>query len=101
VTSWPGLGSIPFVHVTHPTAQIGVAANWNSHLATAAGYVTPDPDAHVDLTPYSTSAPLPSTDVPRRDLPFGTPTWQGAGGGTRSARGSGSAFETQIIWTAP
>jgi uracil-DNA glycosylase len=101
VTSWPGLGALPFVHVTHPTAQSGVAANWNSHLATAASHVTPDPDGHVDLTPYNTSAAIPSTDIPRRDLPFGTPTWQGTGGGTHSARGSGSAFETQIIWTAP
>jgi len=101
VTSWPGRGSLPVVHVSHPTAPSGVAADWNSHLSAAAGAVTPDTDGHVDLTPYDTTAPLPSTDIPRRDLPFGTPVWQGTGGGTHSARGTGAAFETQIVWTAP
>jgi hypothetical protein len=100
LTSWPGLGSLPLVHVSHPTAPSGVAANWNSHLSTAAGHVTPDTDGHVDLTPFNTTAALPSADVPRRDLPFGTPSWQGTGGVTRSMRVSG-AFETEITWTSP
>src|SRR5262245_45351111 len=101
VTNWPGLGSLPVVHVAHPTAPSGVAANWNSYLATAASHVTPDSDGHVDLTPYDAAAQIPSTDIPRRDLPFGTPNWQGTSGVTRSARGSGSAFETKITWIAP
>jgi hypothetical protein len=60
-----------------------------------------DSDGHVDLTAYDTTVPLPHTDVPRRDLPFGVPAWHGTGGGTRSKRGSGAAFETQVVWTAP
>jgi uracil-DNA glycosylase len=100
-TSWPGLGSIPLVHVTHPTAQSGVQANWNNNLATASSHVAADSDGHVDLTLYNTAAAIPPTDIPRRDLPFGTPTWQGTGGNTRSVRGSGSLFETTITWTAP
>ena len=98
VGAWPGLGALKLIHVTHPTAPSGVASDWNSHLATAAAAVTPE--APVDLTPYSTTGALPTTDVPRFDLPFGTPTWQGTGGATRSQRVSG-AFETQITWTAP
>ena len=101
VTNWPGLGSIPFVWVTHPTAPTGVAANWNTYLPTAQSHVRPDPDGHVDTTPYDTTAPMPTTDIPRRDLPFGTPPWHGTGGATRSARVSGATFETQITWTAP
>ena len=100
-TSWPGLGSIPLIHLTHPTAPSGVAANWNSHFAAAHSAIAADPDGTVDSTPYSTTAAMPATDIPRGDLPFGIPSWHGTGGNTRSQRGSGAAFETQIIWTAP
>jgi uracil-DNA glycosylase len=99
-TNWPGRGSIPIVHLTHPTAQSGVAANWNSHFATAQGLIAPDSDGQVNSTPYNTAAAMPSTDIPRRDLPFGIPSWHGTGGVTRSQRVSGN-FETQIRWTAP
>ena len=100
-TNWPGRGSIPIIHVTHPTAPSGVAANWNSHFAAAQSAISPDSNGHVDSTAYSTTAPIPATDIPRRDLPFGIPSWHGTGGSTRSQRGSGATFETQITWTAP
>ncbi len=99
--NWPGRGAIPVVHLAHPTAPAGVAADWNMHLSAAQSAISPDSDGHVDTTPYDTTMPLPHTDVPRRDLPFGIPPWHGAGGGTRSQRGSGANFETQIVWTAP
>jgi uracil-DNA glycosylase len=99
--NWPGLGNIPLIHLTHPTAQSGVAANWNSHLVTAHNTIPPDAGAQVNTTAYNAAVTVPGTDVPRRDLPFGIPPWHGAGGGTRSQRGSGANFETQIIWTAP
>jgi uracil-DNA glycosylase len=100
-TNWPGASGIPIIHVSHPTAPSGVAANWNAHLAAAQAAIAPDSDGHVDTTHYSTTADLPHTDIPRRDLPFGLPSWHGAGGGTRSQRVSGTTFETQITWTAP
>jgi uracil-DNA glycosylase len=102
VLNWPGRGGLPVIKVTHPTAQSGVAANWNSNLSAAASHVSSDLDGTVDLTPYDTTqnVPLPATDIPRRDLPFGTPSWHGTGGVTRSARVI-TAFETQITWTAP
>jgi uracil-DNA glycosylase len=99
-TNWPGRGSLPLIHVAHPTAPSGVAANWNSHFATASGVIAADSDGHVDSTPYNTAAAnMPMTDIPRRDLPFGIPSWHGTGG-TRSQRVTGN-FETQITWTAP
>jgi uracil-DNA glycosylase len=100
-SNWPGSAGIPIIPVSHPTAQSGVAANWNSHFAAAHAAIAADSDGHVDATPYSTTTALPATDIPRRDLPFGLPSWHGTGGGTRSQRASGSAFETQINWTAP
>ena len=39
--NWSGRGSIPIIHLFHPSAS-GVAANWNSHLATAQSHITPD-----------------------------------------------------------
>jgi hypothetical protein len=101
-SNWAGAAGIPIIALSHPTAQSGVAANWNSHFAAAHAAIAADSDGHVDATPYSTTVtPLPATDIPRMDLPFGIPSWHGTGGGTRSKRGTGSAFETQIMWTAP
>jgi uracil-DNA glycosylase len=101
VMNWPGIGKIPVFQLSHPTAQSGVAANWNSNFVAASKVIQPDSDGVVDPTPYNTSGALPSTDVPRHDLPFGVPAWHGAGGGTRSQRNSGANFETHITWTAP
>jgi uracil-DNA glycosylase len=99
---WPGAVGIPIIPLSHPTAQSGVASNWNSHFAAAHAVIAADSDGHVDATPYSTTVtPMPATDIPRRDLPFGIPSWHGTGGGTRGARASGSGFETKITWTAP
>lgn len=98
--NWPGRGSLPIVHVMHPTSPSGVAANWNSHFAAAQAAIAPDNGGHVDSNPYSTSGAMPHTDIPRHDLPFGLPSWHGTGGGTQSQRGASPNFETQIVWNA-
>ncbi|HEX4693200.1 uracil-DNA glycosylase family protein [Sphingomonas sp.] len=98
--NWPGRGSLPIIHVMHPTSPSGVAADWNSHFAAAQAVIAPDSGGHVDTTPYATSGAMPHTDVPRRDLPFGLPSWHGTGGGTQSQRGASPNFETQIVWNA-
>lgn len=101
VDAWPGKGALPVFELTHPTAPSGVAANWNSKLTAASAAVSPDPDGSVDLTPFDPTLPsMPTTDIPRFDLPFGTPPWHGTAGRTSSQRVSG-AFETDIRWTAP
>jgi uracil-DNA glycosylase len=99
--NWPGRGALPVIALMHPTAPSGVAANWNSRLAAAQGAIAPDSDGHADPTPFSTAAAIPATDIPRRDLPFGLPSWHGTGGATHSQRGSGTSFESKITWTAP
>ncbi|MDQ1699951.1 MAG: hypothetical protein QOG34_1814 [Frankiaceae bacterium] len=98
VANWPGRATLHVVNVYHPSAQSGLATNWNQHLADAAAHVTSE--ATQDLSPYSTSAPLPTTDVPRTDLPFGIPPFLGTGGTTHSMRVTGN-YETQILLTAP
>ena len=60
VTNWPGKGSLPIVHVSHPTAQSGVAANWNSNFSAAHSAIAPDGDGTVDSNPYSTTGPFPA-----------------------------------------
>jgi len=101
VTNWPGSSNLKVVKLSHPTSPSGVAANWNSQFPTARTLIQPDADGHVDLSPYGTTDPIPSTDIPRYDLPFGVPAWHGTGGGTHSQRGKATSFEKQIIWTAP
>jgi len=101
VTNWPGSSSLKVIKLSHPTSPSGVAANWNSQFPAASSLIQPDADGHIDTSPYSTTNPIPSTDIPRYDLPFGVPVWHGTGGGTHSQRGKASSFEKQIIWTAP
>lgn len=101
VAAWPGKGGLQVINLTHPTSPSGVAASWNSKLADALAAVSPDAGGTVDPTPFDTAAPsMPTADIPRFDLPFGTPSWLGTGGRTSSQRVSG-AFETEIRWTAP
>jgi hypothetical protein len=99
VDAWPGAAGIPRFDLYHPTApdDAAVLTSWNGKLTGMAAVVTPDAPALVDLTPC-----LPTTDsnafadVPRRDLPFGLPSWHGTGGATHSQRNG----NTQINWTA-
>jgi uracil-DNA glycosylase len=101
VSSWPASSGLNVIKLTHPTSPSGVGANWNSQFAAASGFIQPDADGHVDPSPYSTTQPIPATDIPRYDLPFGVPAWHGTGGGTHSQRGKSASFEKQIIWIAP
>ena len=101
VTNWPGIGSLKIIKLSHPTSPSGVAANWNSQFPAASSLIQPDTDGQVDPSPYSSTKPIPGTDIPRDDLPFGIPAWHGTGGGTHSQRGKAASFEKQIIWSAP
>jgi uracil-DNA glycosylase len=101
VLNWPGRAGLTLIHLTHPTSPTAVAANWNSKFAAATAAIAPDGDGVVDPAPYSASATaMPHRDIPRGDLPFGIPDWHGTGGATRSKRGSGANYKTQISWTA-
>lgn len=100
VDNWPGRpNGIYYEYFTHPTADDRfIIPNWNSNISSLANAITPDSNSIVDLTPYS--EPLTDQDqssIPRKDLPFGIPSWHGTGG-TRSTR-NGSM--DQITWEAP
>ncbi len=102
---WPGVAAFTtapsrVVSVWHPAAPEGPALfnSWNNGLGLLTGLVTPDNASLVDATPYGptwTAGDL--VDIPRRDLPFGTPRWHGSGGSTRSQRNGAK----QIVWTSP
>lgn len=102
VKAWPGRGALPLIELYHPTAKTGVAASWNAKLSGAQKAIKRDNDGAVDTTPFDTQvAVLPGVDIPRRDLPFGLPTWHGTAAAPINKRGAGTAFETQLIWNAP
>ena len=96
VLAWPGLGSLPMVYFLHPSFpdDAALAQNWNQHLAPAHAAVAADHDGLVDLTPYG--ATIDKAPIPRFDLPFGAPAWEGTNGTSSQRQG-----ETGILWTAP
>jgi hypothetical protein len=97
VSNWPGKGNIPVIELVHPSASDSTTlASWNSKMAAAHACITPDFNGQVDLTPYGTTfTPADSVAIPRFDLPFGIPSWQGTNG-TRSHRNGPG----ELIWDA-
>ncbi len=97
VEHWPGLGDLPFFHLTHPAADDDfVVASWNEALGEVPDAVRPDDGGLPDATPYA--APLGDgtlTPIPRFDLPFGVPDFQRSGGGHSTRDGNDT-----IVWTA-
>lgn len=86
------------VDIRHPSAPGGPHSSWNTGLTRLGNLVNPDVDNIVDLSPYGnvwTNAD--SVDIPRRDLPFGTPPWHGTGAETKSQRNGAKS----ITWSAP
>lgn len=97
IEHWPNRDGIPWFELTHPTAQnIHIVANWNNHLPLIHEVVTPDDTSLVDLSDYPANMANSEMAIPRRDLPFGIPTWHGTGG-TRSNRDGSNT----IRWNAP
>lgn len=101
---WPGhtafLHPSRIVDIWHPSARSTrpLLASWNRGLDRLTTLVDPDTGATVDPARYGTEwTTADHTAIPRRDLPFGTPGWHGAGGRTRSRRDG----NTVIGWTAP
>jgi hypothetical protein len=105
IERWPGRGSLPFHHITHPSApnHAAVLQNWNDGVAVLQALV----DAELGVTPDPTAYAGDWTDadhvpIPRRDLPFGVPEWHG--NGTRATRGrkpDNSTDHKLILWSAP
>ncbi|MGH7541499.1 MAG: uracil-DNA glycosylase family protein, partial [Gemmatimonadota bacterium] len=98
VENWPGAGSLPVFHLTHPAAEDSlVIDSWNGNLPGLLSAVEPDDDGQPDATPYA--APLGAADmapIPRFDLPFGIPDFHGVDGGHSTRDG-----DDKIVWNAP
>lgn len=81
IDRWPGIGSLPRAHILHPAFpdEAQLLDNWNQALAVLRPIVAPDdgesagPDYGTQLTTEEVLA------IPRRDLPFGLPSWHGDG----------------------
>jgi hypothetical protein len=95
--AWPGRGSLPVVHLVHPAAdEAMVMPSWNKAMPQLQKLVRPDDDGQVQTALYeAVFRPQDEVDIPRFDLPFGLPAWQGHGGNSRRDG------EKSIIWTAP
>jgi hypothetical protein len=101
VDHWPGSNVAPVVRAQHPSAknEAALLATWRAAVVQARQMVAADPGASRSARNYGTSfkaSELP--DIPRRDLPFGMPSWFTAGTRTKSTRRDG---ELKIVWTAP
>jgi uracil-DNA glycosylase len=94
---WPAGRELPAVHMVHPAAdEAMVMPSWNDALPALQELVKPDDDGEVDATRYeSRFRPQDEVDIPRFDLPFGVPPWQGHGGNSRRDG------DKVIIWNAP
>jgi uracil-DNA glycosylase len=98
IEQWPGRDGVPVFQIQHPAAldEAPLLATWNEALLNLAEVVEPDDDGTTDLTPYGSAfTPEDNDDIPRFDLPFGVPDWQGRG--PHSVRDGNK----KIIWTAP
>ena len=96
VEHWPGHNTFEYIHLHHPAAN-SAPENWNGLLANLADAVEPDDSSLIDLTPYgSTFTGADHTDIPRYDLSFGIPDWQGTRQGVSHRNGA-----NEIIWQAP
>ncbi|MFM0351586.1 uracil-DNA glycosylase family protein [Paraburkholderia sp. RL17-347-BIC-D] len=80
VNLWPGRSTTPVAQVPHPTShdEANLLKQWNKAIQHLHSIVTPDADGDATATNYgqqfleSDYAP-----IPRRDLPFGAPTFLG------------------------
>lgn len=99
VDAWGPPSTVARVNVVHPSAinfDIDVFSSWNDALTDLGAALTPDPGVTPDLTPYTGDdfAADVVDDIPRRDLPYGTPDWFGRGGQTKSHRNG----PDELVW---
>ncbi len=82
VDLWPNASQYFVARLTHPSAREDAALlqNWNQWLPPLRQRVTPDPTGTPSDQPYGTAFTTEDiAPIPRRDLPFGVPTWLGNG----------------------
>lgn len=112
VQLWPGKGMLPVVEVPHPSShdEAELLTKWRAAIVQLRALVTPDPDGAVGGPNYGTS--FRESDyaaIPRRDLPFGAPTFLGDDAKGRASTPSRRTSVSRpnpddrhtLIWVAP
>jgi uracil-DNA glycosylase len=113
VDVWPGAAALNsegrIFKLLHPTArpEPSVKQNWSGQLNAIAAKLTPDPDGHLDLSPYPSGSfsKQDLANIPLRDFGFGAPAWMGTGNmATRVQASKGlpamAKNNPSIIWSA-
>jgi len=108
----PGIASLPYAHITHPTepesssggnqqklaqAITAMLANWNAALQGLHPQIA-HPDNPGPLEPYGESfAPADLVEIPEADLPPGLPTWMRSPAAWAQRTGSTAAEKRATI----
>lgn len=80
VDLWTDRAAIPRLDVLHPSSRGAavLAERWRAAITELRGVVTPDPDGDATGPNYGPSvAERDYAAIPRRDLPYGLPSWFG------------------------
>jgi uracil-DNA glycosylase len=102
---WPAGAGYTVRHITHPSAldHAALLANWNEALTALRSAVSPEAGTAPDTSTYGTDFVVADqVPIPRRDLPFGVPSWHGVGTrATRARDEDGGTDPKRIVWKAP
>ena len=112
ITLWPGSASLTVFPVPHPSSheELEITTSWRDAVVQLRTIVTPDPDGVTNLPNYGdTFTEEDYAPIPRRDLPFGLPSWFGddSWGRTGTTKHKNSVKRPDpddrhtLIWIAP
>jgi len=112
VALWAGRPAVELCEVPHPSSRDARALldAWRAAVEELRHVVTPDPDGDNNLPNYgSRFREADYASIPRRDLPFGTPTFLGDDSWVRTERGQTMNSVARprpddghtLIWEAP
>jgi hypothetical protein len=112
INLWPGNAGLPIFAVPHPSShdEVKLLEAWRDAVTQLRTIVTPDSDGVVNLPNYGdTFVEEDYAAIPRRDLPFGMPSWFGDDSWGRQAvpkhnnsvKRPDSDDRHTLIWIAP
>jgi uracil-DNA glycosylase len=112
VALWSGKGSLPVFNIPHPSSRdvTKLLDTWRAAVESLRAIVTPDADGDPTVPNYGTAfTEADYAPIPKRDLPFGFPSWIGNDAWGRSARPKHNNCVSRpnpddgrtLIWIAP
>jgi len=106
VDRWPTAPAVPIHRLPHPSShsEPKLLDAWRRAVTELRGQVTPDPDVQLDPNYGDTFEESDYASIPRRDLPFGAPSFVGDDAWVRASGGHGSVNRPDdftIEWLAP